>query len=220
MFKYLRSDINAAKQRDPAAGSKLSILLTYQGVHALYNYRIAHFFYRLKLKFIARVISQVSRFFTGIEIHPGAKIGKGMFIDHGMGVVIGETTIIGDNVTIFQGVTLGGTSDAPGKRHPTIKNNATIYAGAKVLGNITIGEGCKVGAGSVVLQDTPDYTTVVGVPARIIPKKPQNLVMKEITSPCSAVADEITKLKSHIQELEKTIEHLLQEEQNRADHSK
>jgi serine O-acetyltransferase len=215
MFKYLRADINAAKQRDPAAGSKLSILLTYQGVHALINYRIAHVFYRLKLKFIARIISQTSRFFTGIEIHPGAKIEKGMFIDHGMGVVIGETTIIGENVTIFQGVTLGGTSDAPGKRHPTIKKGATIYAGAKVLGNITIGEGCKVGAGSVVLQDTPDNSTVVGVPARVISKKPQTLMMKDIISPCNAVADEISKMKTHIHELEKTIERLLQEEQTK-----
>jgi serine O-acetyltransferase len=213
MFKKLRADINAAKRRDPAAGSKLSILLTYQGVHALMAYRTAHFFYVIKLKFLSRVISQISRFFTGIEIHPGAKIGSGMFIDHGMGVVIGETTIIGDNVTVFQGVTLGGTSDAPGKRHPTIKNNATIYAGAKVLGNITIGENCKVGAGSVVLQDTPDNTTVVGVPARVIAKKPQTLVMREITSPCNAIADEINKMKSRILELEKTIDGLLSGEQ-------
>jgi len=212
MFKKLRADINAAKQKDPAAGSRLSILLTYQGVHALIGYRIARVFHKIGLKFIARVISQISRFFTGIEIHPGAQIGTGTFIDHGMGVVIGETTVIGNNVTLFQGVTLGGTSDFPGKRHPTVKDNAIIYTGAKVLGNITIGEGCKVGAGSVVLQDTPDFSTVVGVPARILNKKTLDFPMKEITSPCNAAAEEISKMKKRIFELETVIERLLTEE--------
>ncbi len=151
------------KQRDPAARNWLEILLLYPGVHALIRYRIARFFYKIKLKFLARLITQISRFFTGIEIHPGAQIGKNLFIDHGAGVVIGETAVIGDNCTLYQNVTLGGTGKEHNKRHPTLKNNVTVGAGAKVLGNITIGNNVKIGANSVVLKDIPDDCTVVGV---------------------------------------------------------
>ena len=155
------------KQRDPAARSSLEILLLYPGVHAVIRYRIAHFFYRIKLKFIARCIMSVTRFWTGIDIHPAAKIGKNLFIDHGMGVVIGETAEIGDNCTVYQGVTLGGTGKEHNKRHPTLKNNVVVGAGAKVLGNITVGNNVKIGANAVVLKDIPDDCTVVGV-GRII----------------------------------------------------
>lgn len=151
------------KQRDPAARNSLQILLFYPGVHALIRYRIAHFFYKIRLRFIAHCISSVARFWTGVEIHPAATVGKNLFIDHGMGVVIGETAIIGDNCTIYQGATLGGTGKEQGKRHPTLCNNVTVGAGAKVLGNITVGNNVKIGANSVVLTDVPDDCTVVGV---------------------------------------------------------
>ncbi len=155
------------KQRDPSARNSLEILLLYSGVHALIRHRIAHFFYKIKLKFIARLISTVGRRRTGIEIHPAAKIGKNLFIDHGMGVVIGETAVVGNNCTIYQGVTLGGTGKEHNKRHPTLGDNVIVGAGAKVLGNITIGNNVKIGANSVVLKDVPDNCTVVGV-GRII----------------------------------------------------
>jgi serine O-acetyltransferase len=168
MFKTLKEDIEVIFEQDPAARSYLEVILTYSGLHAIWAHRIAHTFYKRKFYFIARVISQISRFFTGIEIHPGAKIGRRFFIDHGMGVVIGETCEIGDNVTVYQGVTLGGTGKEKGKRHPTIKDNVLIAAGAKVLGSITIGENSKIGAGSVVLHDVPPNSTVVGIPGRIV----------------------------------------------------
>ena len=151
------------KQRDPAARNSLEILLLYPGVHAVIWHRVAHFFYRIKLKFIARWIMTVTRISTGIEIHPSAQIGKNLFIDHGMGVVIGETAVVGDNCTIYQGVTLGGTGKEHNKRHPTLGDNVVVGAGAKVLGNITVGNNVKIGANSVVLKDVPDGCTVVGV---------------------------------------------------------
>lgn len=151
------------KQRDPAARNNLQILLLYPGVHALIRYRIAHFFYKIHFRFTAHCISSVARFWTGIEIHPAAKIGKNLFIDHGHGVVIGETAVIGDNCTIYQGVTLGGTGKERNKRHPTLGDNVVVGAGAKVLGNITVGNNVKIGANSVVLTDVPDDCTVVGV---------------------------------------------------------
>ena len=160
-------DIKAIFERDPAARSIWEVLL-YAGLHAILWHRISHFLYQNKFYFLARLISQTVRFFSGIEIHPGAKIKKGFFIDHGMGVVIGETTEIGDNVTLFQAVTLGGTGKEKGKRHPTIGSNVTIAAGAKVLGNIKIGDNVVIGAGSVVVKDVPSDSTVVGVPGRII----------------------------------------------------
>ena len=164
---FFRDEIHAVLERDPAATGTLSIILSYPGLHALAFYRVAHAFYQMKMPFIARVISQSARWMTGIEIHPGAKIGKGFFIDHGMGVVIGETSVIGRNVTLFQGVTLGGTGKVKGKRHPTLGNNVVVGAGAKVLGNIHIGDNVQVGANAVVVRDVPANSTVVGVPGRI-----------------------------------------------------
>ncbi|WP_078543167.1 serine O-acetyltransferase [Litchfieldia alkalitelluris] len=168
MFRRMKEDIEVVFEQDPAARTHLEVILTYSGLHAIWFHRLAHGFYKKNLFFLARFISQVSRFFTGIEIHPGAKIGKRFFIDHGMGVVIGETCEIGDNVTVFQGVTLGGTGKEKGKRHPTIKDNALIATGAKVLGSITIGENSKVGAGAVVLNDVPPNSTVVGIKGRVV----------------------------------------------------
>lgn len=164
---FFYEEIRAAQKKDPAAQSFLEVLLLYQGLHALVTYRTSHIFYKLRLFFLARLISQISRHFTGIEIHPGARIGKRLFIDHGMGVVIGETTIIGDDVLMYQGVTLGGTGLEKGKRHPTIGDNVVIGTGAKILGNITIGDNSYIGANAVVVKDVPQNSTVVGVPGRI-----------------------------------------------------
>lgn len=166
-IKRVIDDINNIKDKDPAAKSVLEIILLYPGFHALLSYRIANKLKKWKIPFIPRLISQLARFFTGVEIHPGATIGEKFFIDHGMGVVIGETTIIGDNVLVYQGVTLGGTGKDQGKRHPTIGDRVTIGAGAKVLGNITIGSDSNIGAGSVVIDDVPEHSTVVGIPGRI-----------------------------------------------------
>ncbi|MCK9221077.1 MAG: serine O-acetyltransferase [Limnochordia bacterium] len=168
MFATFKADIKAVFERDPAARSLLEVLLCYPGLHAIFWHRIAHFFYTRRLFLVARIISQLTRFFTGIEIHPGAVIGKGFFIDHGMGVVVGETAEIGDNVTLYQGVTLGGTGKEKGKRHPTIGNNVMISAGAKVLGSFSVGENAKIGAGAVVLREVPPNSTVVGVPGRVV----------------------------------------------------
>ncbi len=170
MFGRLRREIKAVFERDPAAKNVLEVLLCYPGLHAIMMHRLAHFFYIRRLFLMARLISQFSRFVTGIEIHPGAKIGEGLFIDHGSGVVIGETTEIGDNVTLYQGVTLGGTGKEKGKRHPTIGNNVVISAGAKVLGSFTVGDNSKIGAGSVVLKPVPPGSTVVGVPGKVVIK--------------------------------------------------
>ena len=164
----IKNDIEAVQKRDPASRGKFEIFLTNQGVHAILSYRIAHFLYINNLKFIAKIISQISRFFTGIEIHPAAFIGKGLLIDHGSGVVIGETAIIGDDCTLFHGVTLGGRGNTKGKRHPTLYNGVFVGAGAKILGNIEIGNNVKIGANAVVLTDVPDGATAVGVPARIV----------------------------------------------------
>jgi serine O-acetyltransferase len=164
-------DIRAVMSRDPAARGccgVIEVVLSYSGYHALKMHRLAHFLLRMGIPLLPRFVSQISRFFTGIEIHPGARIGKGFFIDHGMGVVIGETTIVGDDCTLFQGVTLGGTGKESGKRHPNLGNHVLVSAGAKVLGNITIGDYCKIGAQSVVLKDVPAHCTVTGVPGRIV----------------------------------------------------
>lgn len=167
-FKNLAKDVKAAKKNDPAARNGFEILLTYSGVHALMWYRLARFFHKIKLKLLARMISQTARFLTGIEIHPAAKIEGGVFIDHGMGVVIGETAVVKTGVVIYQGVTLGGTGKEHGKRHPTIEENAVVSAGAKVLGNVTVGKNAKIGAGAVVLIDVPENATAVGIPAKIV----------------------------------------------------
>ncbi|MGB3368340.1 MAG: serine O-acetyltransferase EpsC [Acidaminobacteraceae bacterium] len=167
-MKSVIGHLNSIRERDPAARTNIEVLLLYPSVHAVGLYRLANMLFRHKRFFLARFFSQFARFLTGIEIHPGATIGKNLFIDHGMGVVIGETTEIGDNVTIYQGVTLGGTGKDTGKRHPTIGNNVTIGSGAKILGPIYLASGSKVGAGSVVLKDTITNSTAVGVPAKLL----------------------------------------------------
>lgn len=164
---FFRDIVKAALDRDPAATGSLVVILTYAGVEAVGYYRVAHLLYGWGFRFLSRALSQMARWITGIEIHPGAKIGKGLFIDHGIGVVIGETSVIGDNVTLFQGVTLGGTGKEKGKRHPTLGNNVVVGAGAKILGNIRIGDNVSVGANAVVLEEVPSNSTVVGVPGRI-----------------------------------------------------
>ena len=181
MFRNLRYDLNKVMENDPAARSKIEVFLLYPTIHALIAYRISHYLYINKLFFLARLISQISRFFTGIEIHPSAKIGRGLVIDHGMGVVIGETSEIGDNVLLYHGVTLGGTGKDKGKRHPTVGNNVVIGAGAKVLGPIYIGSNSKIGANSVVLNNVPEGATAVGIPAKnIIKIKEEKLDIIEI----------------------------------------
>ncbi|WP_010095803.1 serine O-acetyltransferase [Ornithinibacillus scapharcae] len=209
LFKRMKEDMDVVFEQDPAARTYFEVFLTYSGLHAVWAHRIAHGFYKRKFFFIARAISQISRFFTGIEIHPGAKIGRRLFIDHGMGVVIGETCDIGDDVIIFQGVTLGGTGKEKGKRHPTVKNNALIASGAKVLGSITIGENAKIGAGSVVLKDVPDHSTVVGIPGKVVVqngKKVQkdlnhHILPDPVEERCKELQSEIEKLEAEIKTL-------------------
>lgn len=167
-FRRIKRDINVVFERDPAARSIVEVIFCYPGFHAILMHRCAHWFYERRFVLLARLFSQLSRFLTGIEIHPGAQIGEGLFIDHGMGVVIGETTEIGDNVTLYQGVTLGGTGKEKGKRHPTVGSNVVVSSGAKVLGSLNIGDNVKIGAGSVVLRDVPDNCTVVGVPGKVV----------------------------------------------------
>ncbi|MED4018059.1 MULTISPECIES: serine O-acetyltransferase [Sutcliffiella] len=208
MFRLLKEDIEVVFEQDPAARSYLEVILTYSGLHAIWSHRLAHGLYKRKFFFLARVISQVSRFFTGIEIHPGAKIGRRFFIDHGMGVVIGETCEIGNNVTVFQGVTLGGTGKEKGKRHPTIHDNALIATGAKVLGSITIGENSKVGAGSVVLKDVPPHSTVVGIPGKVVIQdgikiaRSKDLNHQDLPDP---IADRFKELEKQMEELQKEL---------------
>ncbi len=175
MAVIFHSEIKATRERDPAAKNPLEILFLYAGLHAIIFYRSAHVLWRWKIPLVPRLISQIARFLTGIEIHPGATIGKGFFIDHGMGVVIGETTIIGDNVTLFQGATLGGTGKETGKRHPTLGDNVVIGAGAKVLGNIKIGNNSYIGANAVVIRDVPVNSTVVGVPGHVTKQDGQKI---------------------------------------------
>ena len=168
ILQRLREDIDTVFARDPAAVSKVEVLLAYPGLHALWIYRLSHYLWQRRVPILPRLVSHIGRFLTGIEIHPGATIGRRFFIDHGMGVVIGETSEIGDDVTLYQGVTLGGTGKERGKRHPTLGNNVMVGVGARVLGAITIGDNVKIGAGSVVLKDVPPNTTVVGVPGRVV----------------------------------------------------
>ena len=171
MFKRLREDINCVFERDPAARNSFEVLTAYPGVHALLLHRVSHFLWRIHLKWLARILSQLTRLLTGIEIHPGAQIGRRFFIDHGMGVVIGETAVIGDDVTLYHGVTLGGTSWSKGKRHPTLGNDVVVGAGAKVLGPITLSNGARVGSNAVVVKDVPEDATVVGIPGHIVSTK-------------------------------------------------
>lgn len=197
-------DIKAAQKRDPAAKSFLEVLILYPGLHALMSHRYAHFFYRINLFFLARLISQTARFFTAIEIHPGAKIGKRFFIDHGLGVVIGETAVIGDDVLIYQGVTLGGTGVVSGKRHPTVGNNVVIGTGAKVLGNITIGDNSYIGANAVVIKDVPHNSTVVGIPGRITKQDGKKIeVSLDHVHVLDPIMQSIEELQDRIKNLEK-----------------
>lgn len=171
MFKRLREDISCVFDRDPAARNSFEVLTAYPGVHALLLHRVSHLLWRMHLKWLARMLSQLTRLLTGIEIHPGARIGRRFFIDHGMGVVIGETAVIGDDVTLYHGVTLGGTSWSKGKRHPTLSNNVVVGAGAKVLGPITLESGARVGSNAVVVRDVPENATVVGIPGHVVSAK-------------------------------------------------
>ena len=198
----IKADLEAARTHDPAATGAWEIVLTYNGFHALVLYRIAHYLHVRGFKLIARMISSVGRFFTGIEIHPGAKIGCGVFIDHGTGVVIGETTEIGNNVTIYQGATLGGTGKDKGKRHPTVESGVMISAGAKVLGPITIGRNAKIGAGSVVLKDVPANATEVGVPGVVVRLNGERTDDLDQALP-DPVEDRLTAMDERIGRLEK-----------------
>lgn len=215
MLSTLYADLQAPLERDPAARGPLDVVLSYPGFHAIVLHRFVHALYRARIPLLPRWLSNFNRFLTGIEIHPGAKIGKGVFIDHGMGVVIGETAEVGDNCTIYQGVTLGGTSLSHGKRHPTLQNNVTVGVNAAVLGAITIGANSKIGGGSVVVKDVPPNSTVVGVPARIVmqngvpvravPDRPQ-VDMPDPT------ADAIAKLQRRVAQLEDQLQEIEQEE--------
>lgn len=195
-------DIKSAQKKDPAARSFLEVLVLYQGMHALICHRVGNFFYRYHFYFLARFFSQVSRHFTGIEIHPGARIGRRLFMDHGMGIVIGETAVVGDDVLLYQGVTLGGTGVEKGKRHPTVGNNVVIGAGAKVLGNITVGDNSYIGANAVVIKDVPPNSTVVGVPGRITKQDGKKI---DVSLDHIHILDPIMQ---NIEELEKRIERL------------
>ena len=205
-LEEIKTDVNVIKDRDPAAKSTLEVLLTYSGLHAVLAYRLSHALYERKHFLSARVVSQSARFLTGIEIHPGAKIGKGLFIDHGSGVVIGETTEIGDNCTLYQGVTLGGPGKDTGKRHPTLGNNVMCGAGSKVLGPFTVGDNSKVAANAVVLKEIPPDCTAVGIPAKVVKrgehKVAQDLDQIHIPDP---VAQELKRLNDKIVQLEKLV---------------
>src|SRR6201997_3147915 len=209
LLSLIREDVATVMERDPAAKSRLEIFLCYSGLHAVWFYRINHWFWTHGLFLFGRFLSQIARFLTGIEIHPAATIGRRLFIDHGVGVVIGETAIVGNDITLYQGVTLGGTGKEQGKRHPTIEDNVVVGGGAKILGNITVGKNCRIGAGSVVLRSVPEDSTVVGVPGHIILRDGKRVVItdpKQINDPLSealaAVATEVHKLSERVQQLE------------------
>ncbi|MDP8264115.1 MAG: serine O-acetyltransferase EpsC [Candidatus Aceula lacicola] len=199
-------EIKSAKEKDPAAAGNLQIVFLYSGLHAIVFYRIAHMFLKQGIPLLPRFISQLAKFLTGIEIHPGAKIGRGLFIDHGMGVVVGETTIIGKKVTLFQGVTLGGTGKEMGKRHPTLGDNIVVGAGAKILGNIKIGSNSYIGANAVVLKEVPSNTTVVGVPGRVTKQDGKKIdTMMDHVHVLDPVMEQMEELKQKISELEKKV---------------
>ncbi len=198
----VKADVKATRERDPAARSDLEVLLLYPGVHALLAYRLAHSLYKKEKYFAARAVSQAARLATGIEIHPGATIGKGLMIDHGMGVVVGETTVIGDNCTLYQGVTLGGTGKDVGKRHPTLGNNVMVGAGAKVLGPFKIGDNTKIAANAVVLAEMPDNCTAVGIPAKVVKREGQRVDDLDQVHIPDPVAQQMSKLEARLSELE------------------
>ncbi len=207
MLKQLREDIKTIFERDPAAKGYLEVILCYPGLHAVICHRVAHGLYRRRVFLLARLLSQMSRFFTGIEIHPGAIIGRRLFIDHGSGIVIGETAEVGDDVTLYQGVTLGGTGKDKGKRHPTIEHNVTIGSGAKVLGPITIGHNAKIGAGAVVVRCIPPNSTAVGVPAHIVRRYgiDETYIDLNHTDIPDPLEDEIKALEKRLRELEERL---------------
>lgn len=210
-FRKIKRDFNAALSMDPAATSKIEVALTYAGFHALLLHRFAHWLWKKRIPFVPRALSQIARFITGIEIHPGAAIGSGMFIDHGMGVVIGETTEIGDNVTLFQGVTLGGTGKHRGKRHPTLGSHIVVGAGAKVLGPINIGDYVKIGANSVVLDNVPDHSTVVGIPGEVVKIKGESVTDETLLDHIDApdpVADRFIDMQRQIDVLKRELKRL------------
>jgi serine O-acetyltransferase len=209
LLSSIREDVATVMEHDPAARSRLEVYLCYSGLHAVWFYRINHSLWNHGWLLLGRFLSQVARFLTGIEIHPGAQIGRRLFIDHGLGVVIGETAVVGDDVTLYQGVTLGGTGKERGKRHPTIEDGVVVGDGAKILGNITVGKNCRIGAGSVVLRSVPADSTVVGVPAHIIFREGKRVVItdpKQINDPLSealaSVVTEVNKLRERVQQLE------------------
>jgi serine O-acetyltransferase len=209
LLSLIREDVANVLEHDPAAKSRLEVYLCYSGLHAVWFHRMNHWLWNHQFFLLARWLSQVTRFLTGIEIHPGAQIGRRLFIDHGFGVVIGETAVVGEDVTLYQGVTLGGTGKEQGKRHPTLLDNVVVGDGAKILGNITVGRNCRIGAGSVVLRNVPDESTVVGVPGHIIFREGRRVVItdpKQINDPLSealaAVATEVNKLTERVRLLE------------------
>jgi serine O-acetyltransferase len=212
MFQRLRADIQAALERDPAARSWIEVLLLYPGLHALILHRFAHWLWRHRLQLTARLLSQANRFLTGIEIHPGARIGRGLFIDHGMGTVIGETSEIGDNCTLYQGVTLGGTGKERGKRHPTLGDNVVVGVGASVLGSIAVGDNSLIGAGAVVIRPVPANCTAVGVPAKIVRDRGRQVRGEAISGgtaadPCEQCMGEIN---ARFAELERQLAEMIQ----------
>ena len=217
MFSSIREQVETIFREDPAASSYLEILLCYPGLHAVMTHKLTHRLYQAKMRLPARFLSQFARWLTGIEIHPGAVIGRRLFIDHGMGVVIGETAIIGDDCLIYQDVTLGGNGKEKGKRHPTVGNNVVIGGGAKVLGNITIGDHSRIGAGSVVIQSVPDHSTVVGIPGRVVRQRgsepgekldhcqmpdPQGQLIAQLTRRLELLEDEVKQLREDAQRVE------------------
>ncbi len=211
LLSHIREDIATVLDRDPAARSRLEVLLCYSGLHAVWFHRVNHWLWNHRFFLMARLLSQVSRFLTGTEIHPGARLGRRFFIDHALSVVIGETAIVGDDVTLYQGVTLGGTGKEHGKRHPTLLDNVVVGSGAKILGNITVGHNCRIGAGSVVLRNVPDGSTVVGVPGHIVFRQGKRVVITDpklindpLSEALSAVASEVNRLAERVHELEGT----------------
>ncbi len=209
LLSLIREDVAMVMEHDPAAKSRLEVFLCYSGLHAVWFYRINHWLWTHGFFLLGRFLSQIARFLTGIEIHPAATIGRRLFIDHGVGVVIGETAIVGNDITLYQGVTLGGTGKEHGKRHPTIEDNVVVGGGAKILGNITVGKNCRIGAGSVVVRNVPEDSTVVGVPGHIIFREGKRVIItdpKLINDPLSealaSVVTEVNKLRERVQQLE------------------
>jgi serine O-acetyltransferase len=205
LFDHIREDVNSVLERDPAARSRLEVFLCYPGLWAVWIHRVSHFLWRAHLPLLARILSQVGRFFTGVDIHPGALLGRRLFIDHANGVVIGETAIVGSDVTLYQGVTLGGTGKGHGKRHPTVCDRVFVGNNANLLGNITVGENSRVGAGSVVLSDVPPNSTVVGVPAHIVYRNGERVLITDPHDIKDPLSDALIALYSRVEELERKL---------------